>query len=92
MFHFRVPQYLLRGTDSNRKITCVDSWQHNQDTCGAPLKYKSDKITVLTLKEPYTVRDLDNFIPTNPLVTPEHIKKKKSLPLQARGAQRVPGS
>jgi hypothetical protein len=74
MFHFRVPQYLLRGTESNHKITHVDSWQHNQDTCGTPVKYKYDKIMVLTLKEPYIVRDPDNFTPANPLVIPVHIQ------------------
>lgn len=31
-------------------------------------------LTVLTLKEPYILRDPDNFIPANPLVTPVHIQ------------------
>nr|AQP29260.1 cytochrome b [Prohamitermes mirabilis] len=31
-------------------------------------------LTVLTLKEPYTLSDPDNFIPANPLVTPVHIQ------------------
>jgi len=31
-------------------------------------------LTVLTLKEPYILRDPDNFTPANPLVTPVHIR------------------
>jgi len=31
-------------------------------------------LTILTLKEPYILRDLDNFTPANPLVTPVHIQ------------------
>ena len=31
-------------------------------------------LTVLTLKEPYILRDPDNFTPANPLVTPVHIQ------------------
>ena len=31
-------------------------------------------LTALTLKEPYILRDPDNFIPANPLVTPVHIQ------------------
>jgi len=31
-------------------------------------------LTVLALKEPYILRDPDNFIPANPLVTPVHIQ------------------
>jgi len=31
-------------------------------------------LTVLTLKEPYILRDADNFTPANPLVTPVHIR------------------
>jgi len=31
-------------------------------------------LTVLTLKEPYILRDPDNFTPANPLVTPIHIQ------------------
>jgi ubiquinol-cytochrome c reductase cytochrome b subunit len=31
-------------------------------------------LTVLTLKEPYIIRDPDNFTPANPLVTPVHIQ------------------
>jgi hypothetical protein len=30
-------------------------------------------LTVLTLKEPFILRDPDNFTPANPLVTPVHI-------------------
>jgi ubiquinol-cytochrome c reductase cytochrome b subunit len=31
-------------------------------------------LTILTLKEPYILRDPDNFTPANPLVTPVHIQ------------------
>ena len=31
-------------------------------------------LTLLTLREPYTLRDPDNFTPSNPLVTPVHIQ------------------
>ena len=31
-------------------------------------------LTFLTLKEPYILRDPDNFTPANPLVTPVHIQ------------------
>nr|WGO58118.1 cytochrome b [Salganea quinquedentata] len=31
-------------------------------------------LTILTLKDPYTLGDPDNFIPANPLVTPIHIQ------------------
>jgi len=31
-------------------------------------------LTALTLKEPYILRDPDNFTPANPLVTPVHIQ------------------
>jgi len=31
-------------------------------------------LTLLTLKEPYILRDPDNFTPANPLVTPVHIQ------------------
>jgi ubiquinol-cytochrome c reductase cytochrome b subunit len=33
-------------------------------------------LTALTLKEPYILRDPDNFTPANPLVTPVHIQSK----------------
>ena len=31
-------------------------------------------LAVLTLKEPYILKDPDNFTPANPLVTPVHIQ------------------
>jgi ubiquinol-cytochrome c reductase cytochrome b subunit len=31
-------------------------------------------LSTLSLKEPYILRDPDNFIPANPLVTPVHIQ------------------
>ena len=31
-------------------------------------------LKILTLKEPYILRDPDNFTPANPLVTPAHIQ------------------
>jgi ubiquinol-cytochrome c reductase cytochrome b subunit len=52
-------------------------------------------LTVLTLKEPYILRDPDNFTPTNPLVTPVHIRPEwyflfvyailRSIPNKLRG-------
>jgi len=33
-------------------------------------------LTILTLKEPYILRDADNFTPADPLVTPVHIKSE----------------
>ena len=31
-------------------------------------------LTILTLKDPYILRDPDNFTPANPSVTPVHIQ------------------
>jgi ubiquinol-cytochrome c reductase cytochrome b subunit len=52
-------------------------------------------LTVLTQKEPYILRDPDNFTPANPLVTPVHIQPEwyflfayailRSIPNKLRG-------
>ena len=66
------PHKTQHPTSKTSKETVIHPYFIVKDILGSAITIIA--LTIPTLKEPYILRDPDNFTPANPLVTPVHIQ------------------